>query len=353
MIPRNDPFARHLLQNRSSNWPPPPTELGKKKDQKKMVSTSPVTSTPTTFVSPTEVKLLGRVEGGRTSAGKKKRSDEVSKSSKKKSSSKPTTDNLKSLDDKWSQRFARLEVMLLAKLLAVPVGPVEVVTNDQPFFNPGAGTSKMLFTQPTEVFTSASPVQATRDVSATQPDEAPGMMVGSADSMTATWPVEVPSTRKLATQPVEAPSVRTATQPVDSSGSRTDVHSQPTSTDSFDASVVDRSLTSKKTVTANTGVSDREDELNSEPVSPTVISDQEVLSDRDPAKDNELDQKFSEEANHRETMRGWHSFMGWHQILDFDSSSFSLDNNSLSVPEPSLPGKYPSSYRLMIGCAEC
>ena len=36
----------------------------------------------------------------------------------------------------------------------------------------------------------------------------------------------------------------------------------------------------------NTGVSDTEDELNSESESPAAVSDQEVVSDRDPAKDD-------------------------------------------------------------------
>ena len=58
--------------------------------------------------------------------------------------------------------------MLLAKSLEPVKKPAEVVTSDQPFFDPGAIPSKMLVTQPTEVFTSASPVQVTRDVSATQ-----------------------------------------------------------------------------------------------------------------------------------------------------------------------------------------
>ena len=68
-----------------------------------MVSASPVMSTPT-LVDPTEVKLLGRVEGGRvteeTPAGKKKRPDESPKPSKMKSNSKPTSYDLKSLDYK-------------------------------------------------------------------------------------------------------------------------------------------------------------------------------------------------------------------------------------------------------------
>ena len=47
---------------------------------------------------------------------------------------------------------------------------------------------------------------------------------------------------------------------------------QPTG--SRDVGAVDRSLTSKRTVAATTGVSDTEDELDSELESPAVVSDQ-------------------------------------------------------------------------------
>ena len=78
----------------------------KEHEQKKVVTDSPTSATPT-LVDPSEVTLLGRVEGERaasvesTSAGKKKkRTDNSPKSSKKKSSSKPKSDDLKSLDEK-------------------------------------------------------------------------------------------------------------------------------------------------------------------------------------------------------------------------------------------------------------
>ena len=261
-----------------------------------MDSTSPVSATPT-LVDPSDVTLLGWVEGEKaaksketTPAGKKKRSDDSPKPSKKKSSSKLTSDDLKSLDEKWSQRFARLETMLLAKSFAVLVEPVKkptaVVTSDQPFFDPGAGTSMLSVTQPDEVITGASLFQTTRDVAATQPVEAPSTRVESTVNMNATQPVEAPSKGRLVTQPVEAPRARTANWPVEVPGARTDVHAQPTGTG--DVSAVDRSLTINRTMTATTGVSDTEDELES----PAVVCDQEVLSDRDPAKDNELDQEF-------------------------------------------------------------
>ena len=168
----------------------------------------------------------------------------------------------------------------------------------------------MSVTQPAEVFTNASPVQATGDVAATQPVKAPGTRVERAANMTATWPVEAPGTGKSAIQPVEAPGVRTATQPVEAPGARTDVFAQPTGTGSGDVGGVDWSLTNKRPVAATTGVSDTEDELDSELESPAVVSDREVLSDRDPAKDDKLDQELSEESNYRETMKGVRPFMG-------------------------------------------
>ena len=77
------------------------------------------------------------------------------------------------------------------------------------------------------------------------------------------------------------------------------MHSQTTGTGSFDVRAVDRSLTSKRSVTAtNTDVSNTEDELNSEPESPAAVSDPEIVLDRDPAKEDKLEQDFSEEANY-------------------------------------------------------
>ena len=115
----------------------------KEKEQKKTVSASPVFATPTLMV-PSQVSVLGQIQGEKagkstetTPAGKKKGPDESSESRKKKSSSKPMSSDLKSLGKKLSQRFARLEAMLLAKSFAVPVEPVKkpssVMTSEQPF----------------------------------------------------------------------------------------------------------------------------------------------------------------------------------------------------------------------------
>ena len=153
-------------------------------------------------MDPSDVTLLGRVDGKQSSAtGKtpvgKKRPEESPKPSKKKSNCKPSTEDLKSLDDKWAERVARLEVMILAKSFAVPVEPVmkptELITRD--FFNPGAGTSQTSTGGVSDVsLTGASPVQAIGEVAAnmtaTQPVEAPGTRRGDVISQTATQPVE-------------------------------------------------------------------------------------------------------------------------------------------------------------------
>ena len=73
------------------------------------------------LVDPSEVTLLGRVSTDKPSSvdstptKKKKHSDGSPKSSKRRHSSKPTSDDLKSLDDKWRERFSRLEALLLNK----------------------------------------------------------------------------------------------------------------------------------------------------------------------------------------------------------------------------------------------
>ena len=104
---------------------------------------------------------------------KKKRSDGSPKSSKRRHSSKPTPDDLKSWGDKWSERFSRLEALLL-KSFAVPVKPVNpstVVTREHPFFDPGASSSAVSAGLVTEG-TGPSLVQTTGEaaqLSATQP----------------------------------------------------------------------------------------------------------------------------------------------------------------------------------------
>ena len=89
---------------------------------------------------------------------------------------------LKNLDEKWSERFARLEAMFLARSFAVPVEPVQngdVVVTDRPFIPPVQQTTCVTGQRQTTFATSQMEMKK-----ATQPVEAPG-------AATATQPVEV------------------------------------------------------------------------------------------------------------------------------------------------------------------
>ena len=160
------------------------------RDQKENKVTAS-SSTPT-LVDPAHVSVLGKVEKVKASQPQSTPTTKKMKRSKKRSSSsRPSADDLKQLDDKWAERFSRLEAMLLAKTFTVPVEPVvkpasDVTTNQKPFFDPGATTSS----QAAEI---SGPCldQATRE---------------AVDEM------------QTATQCLEAPCAGTATQPVQAPG---------------------------------------------------------------------------------------------------------------------------------------
>ena len=131
----------------------PTYQSRKEHELKKSSSDSPTSATPT-LVDPADVSVLGtghKDSDASSSASKKKRVDPSptpKASSKKKSSSKSRSDYLKELDEKWCERFSRLEAMLVSKTFTVPVNPVQkppsVVTRDQPFFDPGTSTSVLV-----------------------------------------------------------------------------------------------------------------------------------------------------------------------------------------------------------------
>ena len=170
-------------------------------EQKKSEVSSDATPT---FVDPSDVTLLGQVNTDKPSSvestPKKKHSDGSPKSSKRRHSNKPTSDDLKSLDDKSSKRFSQLEALLLNKSFAVPVEPVRastVVTREHHFFDPDASSSVMSAGLVTEG-TGPSLVQTTGEaaqLTATQPPlGVPGTIAVQDVSKSATRPVKGPGT---------------------------------------------------------------------------------------------------------------------------------------------------------------
>ena len=111
------------------------------RDRKEKKATAS-SSTPT-LVGPKVEKVKASQPQSTPTTKKTKRSESPKPSASKKrpSNSRPSADALKQLDDKWAERFSRLEAMLLAKTFTVPVEPVvkpasDVTPSQKPFFLP-------------------------------------------------------------------------------------------------------------------------------------------------------------------------------------------------------------------------
>ena len=271
------------------------------RDRKEKKTTSSTTTSTPTLVDPAHVNVLGKVEQGKAaqstpSSKKTKRNDSPKQpTSKRSSSSRPSNEDLKELDDKWAERFSRLEAMLLAKTFTVPVEPVvkpasDVTATEKPFFEPS--TSKL-------------PVEKT------QPCEKPGPCL---DQATGTAVEEM----QTATQPLGAPGAGIATQPVQAPGSSLDV--LPTGE------------------TDLTAPSDSEADQFSE----TGSLDGDIYRDRSADRDASRDDPETvptEEANYRETMRGVRSFMNWHRVPEFETVSSTADDNPFAGARAQPTGK--------------
>ena len=103
----------------------------------------------------------------------------------------------------------------------------------------------------------------------------------------------------------------------------------PTGTDTMQ---LDQSLPGVRT-DEFAGESESEAEMDRELASPASFNAQGELPG------DSTDQDLSEEANYRETIRGVRSFMGRHQIPDFDSASSSLDVNPFAGSRVKPTGK--------------
>ena len=205
----------------------------------------------------------------------------------------------------------------MSKTFAVPVNPVQnppsVITSDQPFFIPGTSTTG-LSSGVTVGGTGSSLVQTTGEAA----------VMREAVNKSATHPVEGPGTdvkQQNATQPVDAPGAGTATQPVEAHGAGPDVLPTGTSSAALHAEF--------------TG-SDSEEELESEPGSP--IDGNVRDGSPDLTRNESADQELSEKSTYRETIRGVRSFIGWHQIPEFNSVS-SADNNPFASSRAPPTGK--------------
>ena len=146
------------------------------------------------LVDPSTVTIVGKVESdkgdssdrGETPTKKKKSSHKSPKKITKPPKKPDMQSDLKSLHDKWSERFTRLEALFLSKTFQLPVEPVQssnVVVSEKPFLPPSQQSSSHASTsgvagkkkkEADQTITATQPVEAPGVTPATQPVEAPG-----------------------------------------------------------------------------------------------------------------------------------------------------------------------------------
>ena len=287
-------------------------------------------SSPSLSVDPSDVTVIGKVEDkgdisdrGETPSKKAKKSSH--KSPTKKKASKTPVDfqcDLKSMDDKWSEHFAWLEALFLAKSFQVPVEPVkksEVVVTDRPFI------------PPTETGATG--------------EKQPSGAASSSDVDKATRPVEVPGA-VLATRPVEAPS---AAPMIHLTGQTPElpaaVHSPEVQPPGPAVQPITPFLQSSSCIPGAT-VPVEEPAMLSDHLSDCAssLADEGEVSDLgstgpDQEELLEVDQELTAEQTYRETLRDVRSFMAWNDIPEFDSASSSQDDNPFTGSKVSHTGK--------------
>ena len=208
----------------------------------------------------------------------------TSSSDQSKSTTSTTDTKLADLDKKWSDRFNRLEALLLAKTLHPPRDPVfstppaNVVRTD-PFLKPASQpTDQAVESQATD---SSHHKAAPKASSSTQPDPS----------------TSVTAHRQLST--------------------------------AFDVS-------RKEPLSSSESDSDS---LSSDRPPLDILPEEGELSDEQEANLSDQEQSLSEEQSYRETMRGIRSYMGWQRIPDTDSGATTSEDNPFAGPKLHTPGK--------------
>ena len=248
-------------------------------------------------------------------------SDKPSKSFSKTHRSSPDT-RIDELDQKWSDRFNRLEALLLAKSLVRE--PTFTTVKVTPAHSPPSGSviSSKPFIKPQDTELSAT------DLVSQRPD------------------TDQPQTSAAPQQSSDLPGICQTVSKSTSKSSRakvsTDRHSDVAGTDSplsqqvpsrSSSAPVRKTSVSSMDTDSDTNLSDRP------PVSPIFVEEGE-LSDQDhEASVNDPDLTHSEEQNYRETMSGIRSFMGWSHIPEIDTTTSKSEDNPFADPKAQPTGK--------------
>ena len=285
----------------------PSYKLKKERKDSKVSATPTKDSADTTLVDPDLVTVVGVVDD-QTSAQtsepveRKKKSEtkksapkpaKMDKSAKASSSKVPTTstsqsssadDRITDLDRQWSDRFNRLEALLLARTLEKPQEPVFETVKVTPAHTPAATAIR----------------------------EEPFLKPASHSQITANIPTaDLPQQEKS----------------LGKASSSASAPAQTVVTDPFNP----------KKDTESSSDSDS-DSLSSDQPMIELLPEEGELSD-DIERNSEHDQSLSEEQSYRETMRGIRSYMNWTHIPDVDSGTSTSEDNPFAGPKVQPSGK--------------
>ena len=274
-------------------------------------SSTSVTLSPT-LVDPARVSVIRAVDGqdaglSAQPAEKKKKVEEKKKSVKPKPSTSTaaavsTAQKFQELDQKWSDRFNRLEALLLAKTL------------DRPQQEPTFSTVKV-------VPTHSPPANVIRSEPFINPADQP-----------LTQTADLPATSS------DQPAVGAATDPLGSS-KKTD---RP--------STYDKPTSAFQPTRKDTSDSESDSEQSDRPPLDIFVEEGELSEDPD-ATTNDPEQSLSEQS-YRETMRGIRSYMGWTHIPDIKSAAGSSDDNPFAGLRCKPRARFQFIFQQMSGCAE-
>ena len=296
-----------------------PTYKNKKEKREQKSSTpaknpSDVALSPT-LVDPSLVTVMGVVDGQPASGPsdlsekpaekkKKKEDKKVSSSKPVKSSHRPSAEStdqkLEVMEQKWSDRFNRLEALLLAKTLdrEPTFSTVKVAPTHAP---PATAISSEPFIRPPGQPSSSSQPPAASMSPATGPTiSVPASKAGSDSSQ----PAHRPGTSKTTDLPAKR---------------------------SFSTAFDTRRDTSSSESDSDSTSSDRP------PID--LYPEEGELSDDPEVSLTDPDQSLTEEQSYRETMRGIRSYMGWTHVPDMDSGTKTSDDNPFAGPKLQTPGK--------------
>ena len=202
-----------------------------------------------------------------------------------------TNTRISDLDKKWSDRFNRLEALLMAKALDRPQDPVFRSVKVAPSRTPPAHVVR------SDPF--LKPV--------TQPSQPADTAVGPPAT-------DLPQQKSIA-KPSAQPEPSTA----------------PTTAQTVQRQLSSVFDTSRKETPSS---SDSESESFSSDRPPLDIFPEEgELSDDQEANLSDHDQSLSEEQSYRETMRGIRSYMDWNYIPDIDSGTTTSEDNPFTGPK--------------------